>query len=63
MMGLLGITMQEMTIECNQNRGCDRNMNLQVATKFDCATDRKYSGSIANVGMRINVKTAGSMRR
>jgi len=41
MVGLLGIKMQEMPIECNQNGGAIANMNLQAATKFDCVSDRK----------------------
>jgi hypothetical protein len=58
MVVLLGITMPKSEFECNQNGGCDRNMNLQAATKFDCNIDREDSGQTANVGMGINVKTA-----
>jgi hypothetical protein len=46
MVGLLGITMQEMQIECNQNGDCNPNMNLQAATKFDCDIDGKNSQSL-----------------
>lgn len=31
--------MHESGIECNQNEGCDWNMNLQAATKFDSGMD------------------------